>query len=311
MNRNRMTISCFIMSTILLVSASISAQPNAGTSTRAKSMATLQRQIEQISQLAQGRVGVAARLLETGESLSVRGNERYPMQSVYKFPIGMAVLHQIDQGKLTLAQIIHVGKNDYVSERQHSPIRDKYPDGADVSVSDLLRYAVSESDGSASDVLMRLAGGPTAVLTYLKSLGIDGIRVLNTEKEIGQDNAVQYANWAQPTNYVALLQAVQQGKGLSPSSRAVLLRMMTETETGPKRLKGLLPPGTVVTHKTGSSGTVDGLTAATNDVGLLTLPDGRHIAIAVFVSDSKADMPTRESVIAKIAQAVWAHWLRP
>ena len=84
---------------------------------------------------------------------------------------------------------------------------------------------------------------------------------------------------------------------------------MTETPTGPKRLKGLLPTTTVVAHKTGTSGSSNGITAATNDIGLVTLPDGRHLAIAVFVSDSPADLATRERVIAEIAKAVWDQYV--
>jgi beta-lactamase class A len=83
---------------------------------------------------------------------------------------------------------------------------------------------------------------------------------------------------------------------------------MTETSTGLKRLKGRLPDGTVVAHKTGTSATVNGVTAATNDVGLVTLPNGRHLAIAVFVSDSTADTAIREEAIAKVARAVWDEW---
>ena len=83
---------------------------------------------------------------------------------------------------------------------------------------------------------------------------------------------------------------------------------MTETTTGLKRIKGLLPDGTVVVHKTGTSSTVNGVMAATNDVGLVTLPNGRHIAIAVFVSDSPANDVIREEVIAKVAKAAWDKW---
>lgn len=83
---------------------------------------------------------------------------------------------------------------------------------------------------------------------------------------------------------------------------------MTETPTGLNRIKGLLPAGTVVAHTTGTSRTVDGVTAATNDVGLVTLPNGQHLAIAVFVSDSMADDATREEVIAKVARATWDEW---
>ena len=86
---------------------------------------------------------------------------------------------------------------------------------------------------------------------------------------------------------------------------------MTDSTPGAKRLKNLLPAGTAVAHKTGTSGTQNGITAATNDIGIITLPNGKHIAIAIFVSDSPADEKTREAVIAKIAKAVWNRWNDP
>jgi beta-lactamase class A len=301
-------IRYFLLPIILLFSVSLYAQQKVTQSSNRRSVASLRNQIEQIAGTAQGRVGVAAMLLETSESVALLGDQRFPMQSVYKMPIGMAVLHLIDQGKLTLDQKVRVETTEYVSKRQHSPMRDQFPNGTDVSVSELLRYSVSESDGSASDVLMRLAGGPKSIMAYFKSLGIKDIIIANTEKEIGGDNAVQYRNWAKPTEVVALLRLFQQGRGLSKSSRALLLHLMTETETGMHRLKGQLPAGTVVAHKTGTSWTVDGVTAATNDVGLITLPTGQHVALAVFVSDSKADEKTRETVIAQIALATWNFW---
>ncbi|WP_199320450.1 class A beta-lactamase, subclass A2 [Leptolyngbya sp. FACHB-261] len=264
--------------------------------------------IEQISQAAQGQVGVAATVLETGESITLNATQRFPMQSVYKFPIGMAVLAQVDQGRLQLEQRVRVEKSDFVSERQHSPIRDENPQGVELSLAELLRYMVSESDGTACDVLLRLVGGPTVVTEYLRDLGVNGIVVADTEKEIGQDQAVQYRNWATPEAMVVLLRALQEGQGLSDSSQALLLRLMTETPTGLRRIKGLLPAGTVVAHKTGSSRTVNGVTAATNDAGLVTLPNGQHLAIAVFVSDSRADYAVREEVIARVARAAWDEW---
>ena len=107
---------------------------------------------------------------------------------------------------------------------------------------------------------------------------------------------------------VVLLRALHEGRGLSEPSRALLLRLMTQTPTGSRRIKGLLPVGTVVAHKTGTSGTVKGLTPATNDVGLVTLPNGRHLAVAVFVSDSMANDSAREKVIARVARAAWDYW---
>lgn len=275
---------------------------------QSSSTGDLRAQIEQISLDANGRVGVAITLLESGESVALNGDGRFPMQSVYKLPIGMAVLNQTDQGRLKLEQRVRVTKKDFVNAGQHSPIRDNNPRGVELSVRELLRFMVSESDGTASDVLLRLAGGPQSVMSYLRGLGINGIVVADTEKAIGRNISVQYRNWASPEAMVKLLSALHKGDGLSSSSRALLLQLMTETPTGPQRIKGLLPAGTVVAHKTGSSGERNGLVPATNDVGLITLPNEKRVAVAVFVSDSKADTAAREKVIARIAKAAWDFW---
>jgi beta-lactamase class A len=263
-------------------------------------------EVTQIASLAKGRVGVAAVLIETGETVaSLNAQEHFPMQSVYKLPICMAVMQQIDAGTIKLDQKVAVTKSDFVRVGQHSPIRDRNPNGAEITVSELLRFAISESDGTASDVLIKLAGGPEAVQSYLSGLSINEMIVANTEKGIGKDWETQYRNYATPDAAIALLRALHEKRGLSESSQALLLKYMIESTPGEKRLKGLLPPGTVVAHKTGTSGTEKGITAATNDIGIITLPNGKHLAIAVFVSDSPADEATREGVIAKIAKAVW------
>jgi beta-lactamase class A len=261
--------------------------------------------VPQIASDAQGRVGAAAAVIEGNHLLAFHAHEHFPMQSVYKLPIGMAVLAQIDQSRLRLDQVVHVNKGEYISKGQKSPLRDANPNGADVPVSELLRLAVLESDGTASDVLLRLIGGPSAAMKFLLGLGVKDITIRDTEMRLGQDHAVQYENWATPDGAIGLLRAVEESRGLSPASHALLMKLLTETRTSPNRIKGLLPPGTMVAHKTGSSGTRDGIAAATNDIGIVTLPDGRHLAIAVFVSDSKADDQTRDRVIARIARQAW------
>ncbi len=265
----------------------------------------LRDRIEQISQAARGRVGVTATVLETGESVTLNGNQQFPMQSVYKFPIAMAVLAQVDRGKLKLDQKIRVEASEVL---QGSRILDEKSQGMEFSLAEILKYMVSESDNTASDLLLKQVGEPRIVTEYLRGLGVNDIVVANTEKELAQDTAVQYRNYATPDAAVVLLRVFHEGKGLSKSSQALLLQLMTETTTGPKRIKGLLPDGTVVAHKTGTSSTVNGVTAATNDVGLVTLPNGRHMAIAVFVSDSGANNAIREEVIAKVAKAAWDEW---
>lgn len=276
------------------------ASPSPGQKTR------LQEDLSQISALAKGRVGMAAMVLETGETVaSLNSQDHFPMQSVYKLPISMAVMKLVDAGRIKLEQKVAVTKSDFVRIGQHSPIRDQNPKGAELTVRELIRFAISESDGTASDVLMRVAGGPDAFKSYLSGLNIQEIVVANSEKEIGRDWDTQYRNWATPDGAVALLRALHEQRGLSESSQALLVKYMIDSTPGAKRLKGLLPAGTVVAHKTGTSGAQQGLTAATNDIGIITLPGGKHLAIAVFVSDSAADEATREGVIAKIAKAVW------
>jgi beta-lactamase class A len=267
----------------------------------------LQNRIEQIAAVAKGRVGVAAEVLGTTESVSLNPHEHFPMQSVYKLPIAMAVLVQVDNGKLLLDQSVRVEKSDLVRSGQHSPIRDKNPNGVELSLRELLRFAVSESDGTASDVLLKLVG-VEGVSKYLNELGISEIVVANSEKEIGLDWETQYRNWASPEGSLQLLRSLHDRRGVSEESQQLLFKFMRETPTGPKRLKGLLPNTAVVAHKTGTSGTAGGISAATNDIGLVTLPNGRQVAIAVFVSDSPADLATRETVIAQIAKAIWDSW---
>lgn len=270
-----------------------------------------QNVLEAISLDSGGRVGASLLVMETGQSLWIIPDVAAPMQSVYKLPITMAALAAVDQGKLKLEQKVLITKEDFVSAEQHSPIRDEHPDGNfKMSLKEIMRFAVSESDGTASDVLLRLLGGPATVMQYLAGLGIRDIKVMDTEKDLGKSWVVQYRNTATPKAMITLLQALHQGKGLSAKSHALLMKWMLETETGPGRIKGLLPAGTPVAHKTGTSGSRGSITAATNDVGIVTLPNGHHMAAAVFVTDSQAPSAARELTIAKIAKLGWDAWAR-
>lgn len=250
-----------------------------------------------------GHIGVAMKLIETAQLVTVRGAEHFPMQSVYKLPIAMAVMQRLDRGEFRLDQLVRVDSTDIAPV--HSPIREQYPvGGISLTIRDLLRAAIVESDGTASDVLLRLVPAG-AVMAYVRGLDIDGLSIVTTEKAMAQNEMVQYQNSATPLSAIGLLEALYQGQGLSASSRQLLLAWLIETPTGPRRLRGLLPPGTVVAHKTGTDQTREGLTRATNDLGLITLPDGRHLAVAVFVADSRADEKAREGVIASVAAAGW------
>ena len=293
--------------------AEISPTPNIPKPPDAKPDAELQKRFEQIAAEAKGKVGVYAMLIETGDTAGLNSARHFPMQSVYKLPISMAVMQQAEAEKLNLDEKVGVSKNDFVSPGQYSPIRDKYPNGTELSVKDLIQYAISESDGTASDVLMNLAGGASKVQLYLTSIDVNDINVANSEKEMAQEWKVQYDNWVTPEAAVSLLLKMRdwrEWRAGADEPKEWLTKFMAESTPGAKRLKGMLPAGTLVAHKTGTSGSRDDITAATNDIGIIALPNGKHIAIAVFVSDSPADEKTREAVIAKIAKAAYDKWSR-
>jgi beta-lactamase class A len=273
--------------------------------------AELEKKFAEIAKDARGKVGVAAVVLETGEAALLNADDHYAMQSVYKLPISMAVMDQVGQDKLDLDEQIGVTKEDFVLPGQVSPLRDKNPNGGVFTIRELIRLALVESDGSASDVLMRVVGGPSVVQDYLKQIGINDMKIVNTEKEFAQNWDNQYQNWATPVAAVYLLRSIRdtwvQNTG-QEEKELLLLSFMTDAVTGPHRIKGILPTGTVVAHKTGTSGSRSGITAATNDIGIIYLPNGKHLAIAVFVADSPADDKTRDAVIARIAKAAWDRW---
>jgi beta-lactamase class A len=195
-----------------------------------------------------------------------------------------------------------------VPAEKHSPLRDQFPGGTRKTIREVIRYALVESDGTASDILLREAGGPAAVMKYLQAQGVGDLIVAHSEMQLTWKT--QYEDWCTPRAAVKLLMNLQNGIGISDASRAIVMIDMQESKTGVARILSLLPKGTVVADKTGASGMQDGRAAATNDIGLVTLPDGRHMAIAIFVSDSEAADAVRDSVIAKIARSAWDEWVK-
>lgn len=267
--------------------------------------------LDSIAGSIHAKVGVAVYGVESSDTLTVGGGGRYPMQSVYKFPLAVAVLHAVDQGKLSLTQKIRLTKKNLLP-KTWSPLREKYPGGnVDVTLDEIIRYTVAQSDNNGCDILFGLMGGPGAVNAYIHSLGIREIAIANTEAEMHRDDKAQYRNWCAPGAMAQLLKRLYRGEVLAPATTARLREIMEGTTTGPRRIKGLLPEGTVVAHKTGSSGEYGDLIPATNDVGVITTPDGRHLALVVFVTDAHEPEEKCEEVIARVARAVWDAHVRP
>lgn len=271
---------------------------------------SLRRKIENIIKTKRADVGVAICGLESGDTVTLNGNRHYPMQSVFKFPIALAVLSQIDKGRFSFSQKIEIPKKDLLPGL-YSPIRDKHPDGAILTIAEILEYTVSKSDNVGCDVLLRLIGGPQAVENYFAKNNFKDISIKINEEVMQNNWDMQFKNWTTPKAANEVLSHFYHNKknALSKKSHGFIWKVMKETETGKEKLKGQLPKGTVVAHKTGWSGTnKEGITAASNDIGIVFLPQGQYFFISVFVADSKEDTATNERIIADIAKAAWDYF---
>jgi len=254
-------------------------------------------------------VGVSIAVSGDTATLNINNDFHYPMQSVFKFPIALAVLSEVDKGNLSLEQQISITKKELLPETW-SPIREKFPNGTTLTVGQIIEYTVAQSDNIGCDILLRLIGGTDTVESFLKANHFADISIKANEEEMHKSWDVQYQNWTTPAAMNKLLMDAYYNTNdlLSQESHDFIWKVMRETTTGGKRLRGQLPQHTVVAHKTGTSGAEDGINAATNDVGVITLPDGRLIFISVLVADSREVAETNEQIIADIAKLTWDYF---
>ena len=194
---------------------------------------------------------------------------------------------------------------DRILPHAYSPLQDKYPDaGVDVPLRELLRLTVSLSDNVAADILLRLVDGTKEVDAYIAALGAKGFHLQDNEDVLHHDVSAQYRNWFEPAGAVQLLRKISDDSPLTREHTELLLSWMTPADRT-SGLDGDLPDGVRVAHRSGHSDVDHGLAHATNDIALIPLPDGRRIAVAVFITDSTADEVTRQKVIARIGRAVY------
>lgn len=256
----------------------------------------LKAEITRLAQVSGGRVGASAIHLESGRSVALNGAEMFPMASTFKVPIAVQLFDLIDAGKVTLDQMVEIKPEDLhpgsgiLTDLFNKP-------GVVLSVRNLLELMLLISDNSATDILLRLAGGPEAVSARMRAMGLAGIRV--DRPTLGMIRALAKPDFdaspedsATPDDMARLLTIVYRRGGL-------LLDIMRRCRTGDTRIKGLLPAGTVVEHKTGT------ISRSANDAGIITLPgDAGHVALAVFVKSSTRPAADRDRAIAEIARAV-------
>lgn len=270
---------------------------------------SLKKEINQIIKGKNATVGVSVLDFESNKSISINGNKKLPMLSVFKFHIALTVLDQVDQGKLSLDQNIFI-KEEELLENTWSPIRQNYPEGNfEMTLGELIKYTVAQSDNNGCDILLRLIGGTETVQKFINSKGVKNFQIKADEEKMHQGYEFMYWNWTTTNASNTLLKNFYDGKIVSKSSTDFLMKTMLETNTGTNKIVAQLPKGTWVAHKTGSSGKDEkGLTIAENDMGIITLLNGKHYALSVFVSDSMESETTNTKMVADISKLVFDYF---
>ncbi|HXH14689.1 MAG TPA: serine hydrolase [Sphingomonas sp.] len=234
----------------------------------------LERELSKLVAERSGDYGIAALDLRDGSTVSINGDTPFPMASTVKIAIAAAYLAQVDQGRRSLGDMV-VGR----------------------PAARVMELMIIRSDNQATDQLLATLGGPVAVQQWLSSHQIPGIRMDRTIAQLLRERGhlADSKDVATPIAMVTLLNKLDNGTILAAQSRTFLLELMSRCATGTRRIRALLPVGTRVEDKTG---TLDGIT---NDVGFITMPDGRRVAVAVFARGGR----DRQPVIAEVARVIY------
>ncbi len=254
----------------------------------------------------QGEVGIAVVDVTRNKRFFFNQDKPFPMQSVCKLPIAVAILLLADAGKLSVHEKLTVRKTEV--DQNHSPIKEAIQGRqSEFTIRNLITRAICDSDNTACDALIRRAGGANVVTRTITDAGIGGIRVDRPERTL-QPDSLQIATYledprdtAAPKAVVDLLQKIYSGSLLSKESRALILEDLFNCQTGSNRLKAGLPPEWRLAHKTGTGRDVSGRNTATNDVGIIVGPGGETIFIAVLTKGLRAKIEVREALMAQIA----------
>ncbi|MEP7129650.1 MAG: serine hydrolase [Sphingomicrobium sp.] len=284
-----------------------------------------------------GRVGIAVRSIDDGWSVGWKADELYPQQSVSKLWVSITALDAVDKGRVRLDDRVTLGRDDLTLF--HQPIATMILGGGyTTSLDDLMFKAITTSDNTANDKLMRSVGGPAAVRAMIASKHLGAIRFYNGERALQSKiagliwspsysigNAFyeardslplalrkaafdRYVNdpydGAAPSAIVSALARLKRGELLSPPSTQRLLYIMSNTKTGANRLKGGLQPGWVLNHKTGTGQVLGQDQAGYNDIGILTAPDGRSYAVAVMIKLTSVPLPVRMTLMNNVVRSV-------
>ncbi|CAD0001870.1 class A beta-lactamase, subclass A2 [Flavobacterium chungangense] len=270
----------------------------------------LREKLDQIILGKNATVGISIKNIEDKDTLSINGKLKAPLMSVFKFHIALAVLSQVDHGKLSLDQKIFIKKKDLLPDTW-SPIREDFPEGnIYLTLNKLLRYTVSHSDNNGCDILINLVGGTKTVQKFINKQGIkDFVIKVNEEQMQSWENL--YVNTSTPLATTELLEKFYNGAVLKENTTKYLYQIMVETSRGLTWMKAGLPEGTELAHRTGISGTNDNnLRVALNDVGIVKLPNGKHFILSVYLKEITESKEDTEKIIADITKATWEYFTK-
>ncbi len=273
----------------------------------------VQSAIEEMIKSYDATVGVSIYEPKSGDQISVNGDRHLPMQSVYKLHLALTVLKDVDAGICSLSDSIQITPA-HIEQYEHlwSPLKKKYPNGATITIAEMMEQTVAWSDNMGCDILFEMVGGPAIVEKYMRDIGITDVAIRYPEIIMQSDWEIQYLNWSTADAITLLLQKIytNENKMLSETSYDYLMETLIGTQTGTKSLRGLLPEGTTIAHKTGQAGVdPDGKRGAVNDVGIIFLPDGSPLYISVLVSDSREKLDDCYHIIAQTARIAWDHYI--
>lgn len=278
--------------------------------TFAQNMDELRKELNEIITIKNATVGVSIKGIENKDTLSINGNMNMPMMSVFKFHIALAVLNEVDKGKLNLKQKIFIKKED-LKEDTWSPIREEFPNGnMYLTIDQLLRYTVSHSDNNGCDILLELIGGTETVQKFINKNGIKDFTIkVNEEQMRTWENL--YINTTTPIATTELLEKFYKGKVLKKATTKYLYQIMVECSRGITWMKAGLPVGTELAHRTGISGTNDeNLRVSMNDIGIVKLPNGNHFILSIYLKNITESREDTEKIIADITRVTWDYFAK-
>jgi beta-lactamase class A len=298
----------------------------------------IRSRINELGRGFNGRVGIAVRSIDGGWSTGWKADELYPQQSVSKLWVSIAAMDAVDKGRVSLDDRVTLTRDDLTLF--HQPIRSLILGGGGytTTLGDLMVRAITTSDNTANDKLMRVVGGSSAVRDMIRDKHLGSIRFYNGERALqsriagliwSPSYSIGNAFWearnalplavrraafnryvddpfdgASPQAIVDALARLKRGELLSPQSTNRLLAIMSHTKTGANRLKGGLAPGWALNHKTGTGQEFGGQQAGYNDIGILTAPDGRSYSVAVMIKLTSAPLPVRMALMNNVVRSV-------